>query len=160
MRANESSITAPDDLLAAAQRVAQAWRNARDAAAATASTLQLKPAPAVPVLLASDADRTTRWGAWFALPASLAPGEYDVAIANALNFVPLRSFASPAEPAVSSVTVGLRARVCARVCACLHVCVRVCACVCARACVSACVCVFVCVCVGLCFCLCRPPHQQ
>jgi hypothetical protein len=122
---NSASMLAAE-LLAAAERVAQARERARDAVGATASTLRLTPtttaaaaaannnsianrrATTSPVLLTSDPDRTTRWGAWFDVPSSLPPGNYDVAVANALdpnNFSPLKSFVSPAEPAVSSVTV-------------------------------------------------------
>ena len=48
------------------------------------------------------------YDAWFELPEALAPGEYEVALANELapaHFAPLAMFESKARPRVASVAV-------------------------------------------------------
>ena len=53
----------------------------------------------------SDSANSTRWAAWFALPTSVEPGEYQVALANGLDpthFVPLGAFGSYVGPDAAS----------------------------------------------------------
>ena len=81
------------------------------ASATSASLLRLTPATrgdgGDPITISSDPRNSTRWAAWFPVPADIRPGEYHVSLANALdpsNFVSLGAFGSYVSPTESNVT--------------------------------------------------------
>ena len=72
------------------------------------ATLRLTPRARGESAVLVDATNASMFDAWFALPAALAPGEYEIALANALapaHFAPLAMFESKARPRVASVDV-------------------------------------------------------